>query len=401
MAWFDRLFPGFALARAAGDTEQTLVPPRSSGGGTLQGSQYVTDESARKSSAKWAAIRLRADLVSTMPLQVKRRNPDDSVSLVSTPNLQLDRIGGPTPLEEWLYSSQADLDETGNAIGVIEERDPFSGRPTWIRLVASKTVNLRSRDGQVTYHVGNKQYDPIDIWHEKQYTIPGLPVGLSPLTYAAMSLGQNLSALQFGLEYFQTAGLPTVQLKNNEVILKPEQAETVKERYENTMRERGVLVTGKDWDINIQAINANESQFLETLNASNQDIARYFGVPGDVIDVNPTGSSITYANITQKFLALLVLHMQPALVRRERKFSRDLLPNKVFAKFDTNEVLRLDPTSDASLQANLVNAKILTSDEARAHYELPPLTVEQTAQIHDLLGKAPVAASPSSNKPEA
>jgi HK97 family phage portal protein len=395
----DRLFPVsarslLAAERALGDTTQNLVPTRNGSGAF--GAVPVTDETARKSSAKWAAIRLRSDLVSTMPLQVKRTNADGSVGIVTTPNLQLDGIGGPIPLEEWLYSSQSDLDETGNTIGVIEERDPFSGRPTWIRLVPSKSVAVRSRDGLITYQIGSRAYDPFEVWHEKQYTIAGSPVGLSPLAYAALSLGQNLSALNFGLQYFQTAGLPTVQLKNTEQMVKPEQAEIVKARYEATMRERGVLVTGKDWDIDIAAVNANESQFLETLDASNADIARFFGVPGDVIDVNSSGSSVTYANITQRFLSLLVLHMQPALVRRERKFSRDLLPNKVFAKFDTSEILRLDPTADAALQKTLVDSRIQTPDEARAHYERPPLTPEQLEQLTSL--PAP-AAGPATTTP--
>lgn len=390
MAWWERIFPGIALAsRADGDTVQQLVPARSTAGG-LFGSQYITDELARKSSAKWAAIRLRSDLVSTMPLLIKRYNPDNSISRLYDPKFSLEGIGGPVPLEEWLYSSQSDLDETGNAIGVIEQRDPYTGRPTWIRLVPSKSVTVRSRDGQITYQIGSHTYDPFDIWHEKQYTVPGLPVGLSPLAYAAMSLGQNLSALQFGLQYFQTAGLPTVHLKNVDKTVDAANAEVIKKRYEATMRERGVLVTGKDWDINIESVNANESQFLATLDASNADIARFFGVPGDVIDVNSSGSAVTYANITQRFLSLLVLHMQPALVRRERKLSRELLPNKVFAKFDTTELLRLDPTSDAALQASLVAARIQTPDEAREHYEKPPLTQDQIDEIHDLVGTAPL-----------
>lgn len=406
MSWIDRLFPISSAAlqaaeRALGDTTAELVPSRGSTNG-LQGNQNITDEQARKSSAKWAAIRLRADLESTMPLVVKRQNPDGSISRLIGPSV-MDGIGGPVPTEEWLYSSRTDLDETGNAIGVIEERDPFTGRPTWIRLVQSKTVVVRSTDGQITYQIGSHKYDPFDVWHEKQFTVPGLAVGLSPLRYAAMSLGHNLSALQFGLSYFQTAGLPTVQVKNVEKTIDPKQAEVVKTRYEAAMRDRGVLVTGKDWEIDIAQVNAEESQFLETLNASNQDIARFFGVPGDVIDVNPTGSSITYANITQKFLSLLVLHMQPALVRRERKFSRDLFPNKQFVKFDTNELLRLDPTSAAALQASLVGSRIKTPDEARADYEMPPLTPEQIDQIHDLVGSAPLATPllpKLPNKPE-
>jgi HK97 family phage portal protein len=367
------------------------------------GSFLVSNDTALKSSAVWASIRLRADSVSTMPLEVKRKNPDGSISKVDTANLQLDGIGGRLSIEEWLYSSQADLDQCGNAFGIIKLRDPVTNRPTMIELVTAENVTVQMQKGELIYRFGGERHSESDVWHERQYTMAGSLIGLSPLRYAAMTVGQNLSALKFGLDYFQTSGLPTVQVKNTKKVLTPEQADIIKRRYEDTMKQRGVFVSGSDWEIDIKSIKADESQFLATLDASGGDIARFFGVAGDLIGLNASGQAVTYANITQRFLEFLVLHLQPALVRRERAFSRYLLPNKVFAKFDTSALLRLDPTSFAAMCASLVGARIISPDEARAMFERAPLTPEQTAQIHDLIAIAalPTPAEPKiPNKPE-
>lgn len=382
MSVVSRVSEYLGFSRALGDTPNNIVPPRTV---TTAGSVVISNETALKSSAVWASIRLRADIVSTMPLHIKRKMPDGSVQIVDSSSLQIDGIGGKVDFEEWLYSTQSDLDLTGNAFGIIKARDPVSQRPTCIELVQAVKVMISKRAGVVKYVMGGETYAEADVWHERQYSTSGIPVGLSPLRYASMTIGQNLSALQFGLDYFTTGGLPSVHVKNLKKTLKPEESEVVKRRYKSAVEHRDVFVTGNDWDINIETIRADESQFLNTLNASAADICRFMGVPGDIIGVNAQGSAITYANITQRFLELLVLHMQPALVRRERKFSKDLLPNKVFAKFDTKSLLRLDPISEAALHASLIASRSFAPDEIRAMNERPPLTPEQTQQIQDLI----------------
>ena len=389
MGMFDSLRRAYELvqqARALGDTPNNLIPARTV---STAGSFIVDNDTALKSSAVWACLRTRADMVSTMPLQVKRTMPDGSVQVVSDPRLSLDLFT--CDLEEAIYSTQMDLDLTGNAFGLILSRDPISMRPTLIEPVPATKVTVSKHSGQVTYRIGGTTYQPDDVWHERQFTVSGSPVGLSPLQYAAMSIGQNMSALQLGLDYFHAPGLPTAHIKNTKKVLTSEQAEEVKRRYVSAMRERGAWVTGADWDIDIQSLKADESQFLQTMEISAADICRFFGCPPDLVGVNASGENVTYANITQRFLEFLVANLQPALTRRERTFSRRLLPNKVFAKFDANEILRLDPVSQAATFSGLIAARVLSPDEVRRSYELAPLTPEQTDQIHDLIASAPVA----------
>jgi hypothetical protein len=82
----------------------------------------ITNESALRASAVWAALRLRANLVSTMPLDAYRKVGGVQVE-VSLPAVEW-RSGGQTiGWGEALYATQFDLDRAGNAFGVITQKN--------------------------------------------------------------------------------------------------------------------------------------------------------------------------------------------------------------------------------------------------------------------------------------
>lgn len=60
--WYQRAYPG--------QSADQLIPQRSEG---RRGAAVVTSETALRHSAVWACLRLRANLVSTMPLDLYRR----------------------------------------------------------------------------------------------------------------------------------------------------------------------------------------------------------------------------------------------------------------------------------------------------------------------------------------
>ena len=115
---------------------------------------------------------------------------------------------------------------------------------------------------------------------------------------------------------------------------------------------------------------------MNAKNSDTVDIARFFDVPAALIDAAVHGESITYQNITQRNLEFLIMHLGPSIVRRENSFSA-LLPNKRFVVFDTDSLLRMDPTTRVEFLAKKIDARIMTPSEARALDNQPPLTDEQ------------------------
>lgn len=362
------------------DAALDAIPARSSSPG---GYVSVTADSALRHSAVWAALRLRADLISTLPLDVYRR-----VSGVQTempkPAL-LRRPSANESLSQWLYASQVDLDRYGNAFGLVKSRDPL-GLPSQVELVPAALVSVRWSGGAVDhYTIDGVRYEPSMVWHERQFAAAGIPVGLSPIAYAAWSIGGYLSAQQFALDWFGSGAAPSGHLRNAAKTLTAEQAADAKAAYKTAMTTRDVLVTGSDWEFTMAAVPANTVMFLDEMKYGVSDVARFFGVPGDLIDAEGSSSSITYANVTQRNLQLLILNLGPAIVRREAALSAALSTGR-YAKFNTDALLRMDPASRTQTILAQVAGRVLTPTEARELDNRPPFTPDQVDEFATLFG---------------
>ncbi|WP_295787480.1 phage portal protein [uncultured Microbacterium sp.] len=356
----------------------SLIPPRPRVG---RGAP-VTASTAMRQSAVWAAITLRADLMSSFPIDVYRRVAGIQIEVPKPPVL-IAPSGDQLTMREWVYSTQMDLDRVGNCYGIIVERDG-AGRPARIDLVPHDSVAVRVKGTEITYQIKGKTYQRNEIWHERQYTLPGLAMGLSPIAWAAWSLGMWSTAADFANDWFTARGIrPSGLLKNTAKTLTDGEADRIKERFKVAVEDGDILVTGNDWDFTTGPAVAQDMQFLATMGYSDQDAARFFGVPGDMIDVATKGSSITYANITQRNLQFLITKLGPAVARREDALSSLLAPPR-FVKLNTSAVLRMDPETQSRILINEVQGKVTAPSEARALMNRAPFTPEQIAEFEQL-----------------
>lgn len=368
--------------RGLGDTNAELIPSRRL---TRSGSVNVDPDTALRSSVVWAALTARANMISTTPIDVFRKVSGIQVE-VPKPNVLVNTGGQRVGIQEFLHNTQFDLDRVGNTYGIISEVDA-AGMPARIDLVDHRTVTVRvnRESGAVTYQIGSKFYLEDEIWHERQYTVSGFVMGLSPVTYAAWSIGQNQSALDFGLEWFANGGsVPSGHLKNVAKQLAADEAETIKRRFKSAISGRDVFVTGNDWTYETVLTESNNSQFLETQQASESQIVRYFGMPGDIIGVASNNkSAITYASVSQRFLELLIIHLGPVFARREAALSK-LVAEPRFVKFATDSILRMDPEARARMFALQISSKQRVPSELRQLDNLAPFTPAQLQELEDL-----------------
>lgn len=376
----------------AGATADQLIPPRPS---TSGGAAAVTNETALRHSAVWACLRLRANLISTMPVDLYRKVDGIQVE-VPKPAVLVTPGGDEVEMPEWMYSSQFDLDRAGNTVGLITALDGL-GLPARIELVPIGDVTVRMRKGKKTYKIGGKVYEPSEVWHEKQYTVPGLPIGLSPVAYAAWSISEYLSIQQFAMDWFRNGAIPSAHLKNTAKVLTPEQADGAKQRFKAAVASRDLFVTGNDWDYDMIQAEQAGADWIAAKQFGIGDIARFFDCPSDLIDAAVSGSSVTYANMTQRNLQFLVMSLGPAVSRREQALSR-LSSRPRFVKLNRNALLAMDPQTQASVIKTRIDSRTLTPSEARAFYDQAPLTEDQKAEFDRLFGKgtqtAPTTATP-------
>lgn len=349
----------------------------------------VTQDTAMRHSAVWACLRLRANLLSTLPLDAFRNVGPTQVMLGYTPPI-LDQPGGPllsypggpkVEIEEYLYSSQVDLDRAGNHIAVIAEVNGY-GQPSYLEAAPSTECSVLVRGGKLwKYRIAGKLYDPGMIWHERQYTSSGLYVGLSPVAYAAWAIGEYLNVQEFATNWFAQGGVPKARLKNTAKTLNTIEAAVVKESWRASISAGEPFVHGSDWDYEMIQADQASRDWLDAKAASIPDVARFFDVPVDMIDGTPSGArtgrtDMTYANIGQRNAQLLVLNLGPSMVRREKAWSR-LLPQPQYCQFRPDALFRLDPLAKATLHQIRITSRTLAPSEARADWNLPPFTDAQ------------------------
>lgn len=363
-----------------------LIPPR--GGSGRKGAVPVNDDTALRHSAVWAALRLRADLMSTFPVDSYRKvrlgGAEIDVEVPNAPVL-VEPGGKGWEFIHWMYAREFDLARSGNAVGVITETNAL-GLPARIDLKNIAEVTVRQPRGKpVEYWIAGKYVPTEQIWHDRCYVVAGLPVGLSPLAYAAWTIGEYLSLQEFALEWFGTGGVPKAALRNTEKVVSPEQASIIKSRFKATMDSGDLFVHGKDWEYKpIQAEQAG-LEFIEGRKFGLADIARFIGVPADLIDAAVSGQSITYANMTQRNLQFLIMNLGPAVVRAEAALTA-LLPRPRFVKLNTKALLRMDPKTSAEMMKIEIESRTLTNSEARALQNRPPLTPQDIEEFATVYG---------------
>lgn len=330
-----------------------------------------------------------------MPVDVFRRVGDIQIEM-SKPPVLVNPGGERVDICEWMYSSQVDLDRAGNTFGLITEKNA-AGLPQRIDLQPINVCSVIDKSGQISYRIDGKIYPADQVWHERQFTVAGLPVGLSPVAYAAWSIGQYQSAQQFALNWYSTGGVPKGHFKNTELTqLEPRVASAAKARFKTSIEGNDIFVSGKDWEYHPFQAEAVGAEWLEAQKYGIGDIARFFGAPGDLIDAAVSSGSITYANITQRNLQFLIMHLGPAVYRRERALSK-LLPAPRYVKLNSSALLRMDDQTRATVSKLKIEARTLAPSEAREHDNLPPFTDEQLAEFDRLFG--PPKSAPPSTQP--
>jgi len=341
--------------------------------------------------AVWSAVRLRANVIASLPVQVYRDR--DGLPQRITGNAVPSVLGMPSAafdMTSWLAASQLSLDLRGNAYGRIVARD--EGRtwlPTQIELVHPDDVTVTERrDGTIEYRFAGKPVDPFEVWHERCNEQPGSVVGMSPITAAAHALGITLRAEDYGGAFYDEA-MTASGLLSSEAPIDETQARIAKARVLAAQQGREPLVLGGNWTYKPLSISPTDAAYLEVLARGDVDAARLFDVPGEMIEANTSGSSITYANREQRVQDLLAFRLGPAIARRERALSR-LTVRGQYVKLNTASLLRADLTTRYQSYERGLRNGFLALEEVRALEDREPLTDAQLEALHDagLLGAA-------------
>lgn len=222
----------------------------------------VTPESALRLSSVWACIRLLSDTISTLPLDAFRNDEE-----IPIPPLLASPAAG-WSLPEWLYAVMVSLLTRGNGYGIITARSGPRLTPAQVEIVNPDNITANTNaNGSITWRYKGAEIDPQDLWHIRGFVSPGSVLGLSPISYAAETIGLSLAVQRFGREFFKSGATPSGILSvghqmNEDVI------GLTKEKIRNAThgKREPLIVAGPGvGEVKWQSlsINPNESQFVE------------------------------------------------------------------------------------------------------------------------------------------
>jgi HK97 family phage portal protein len=364
VSWWDRWVWSRVANRDALTLEQLLAEDSTP---THAGVPVGPDQALRL-SAVWACVRLLADAVSTLPLDVYRRGDRDP--LPELPPLLRQPAAG-TSLNEWLYQAMVSLLLRGNCYGIVTGRSGSTLLPAQVEIAHPDRMAVTVLpDGRVQHRLNGKELDPADVWHVRAYTFPGAVLGLSPVEYMRQTIGLGLAAEKFGAQWFGDGSIPSGVIyadrdpkAEGAAKLK---AEWVAARKNN--REPAVLAGARFEPIQVRP---EESQFLSTIEANVNAIARSFGVPPEMI-AGTTAGPLAYTSPEMRSLDLLTYTVRGWLVRLENAISA-LLPSTQFARFNAAGMVRVDLKSRYQAHEIALRAGFLTINEVRELEDRGPL----------------------------
>lgn len=327
----------------------------------------VTADSAERHSAVWRAKHVYMDLISTMPVRTFR---DDSVP-VKLPNAEI--VANPsisTPRTGWVAQAVESLVMRGNLWGVITSTGA-NGWPTNVEILPPDAVsaNWDWRSRTLDVRVFGKQVPADMLWHVAVNQPAGSPLGRSTLDAARSSIGSGLAAQQFGSNWYDEGGHPSALLSTDQVLTGDQSAE-MKRRWNEMVSEGSVAVLSQGMAYQPVSVTPAEAAFLETQQASGQDIARFFKLPPEAIGYD-SGQSMTYSNVESQWLNLLIASLNPVMVVLEEAWS-SLLPRKQYVQFNRDALLRMTTKDRYEAHKLAIEAGWKSPNEVRGDEEMQP-----------------------------
>lgn len=367
--WSSRSKPATAVRAAP-----TILPgyPIIAGGyAHVDGGQI---SNAQQSIAVRSTVDLIASVASELPIDyftgkgTKRRQ-------ITPPTYMEDVAGDGYGTPDWIYQWVYSMALRGNAYGNILDQSP-TGVLKQVSLFHPDSVTpVSDGNGGFDWYANNVEVGSRAMKHWRMNPIPGSLLGLSPISAHATTIGTNLSANRFGKSWFDSEAHPSGILKNTKKPLTPDQSKEVKRRFMEALfggsNRREPIVMGEAWEWQGIQVDAEDSQFLETMGFSAAECCRIFG-PGfaEVLGYE-TGGTMTYSNVQDKDIQLLKYGLNKWLTKVERVLSA-FLPRPQYVILNRDALLQTNTLQRYQAHQIALGGKAwMFPDETREIEDLP------------------------------
>jgi HK97 family phage portal protein len=347
--------------------------------GTSASGEVITPATGWNYSAVYAAIRLLAETVAQLPLNLYRRE-GSRVSIASDEPLHNLLHDAPSEIMTsfvWRETQMVHTQLYGNGYSYIA-RD-VSGAPMELQLLqSSQTHPYIHPDGRIEYYstINNKPYriKPADILHVPAMGLDGI-VGKSPITIHRETLGLSAAATKFGAQLFGS-GTNIGGVISTEKSLGHAASANIKAGYNEWKGDgySGALLLDESMKYSRIGMPPEDAQFLETRRFQLSEVARIYNIPNHMLRDLEKAS---FNNIAELSLDFLRYSMAPHLIRHEQEYNRKLLtPDQrktLYFKFQAGGLLRGTQPQRYEAYASSIQNGWMTRNEVRELEELNPI----------------------------
>ena len=323
--------------------------------GATPAGKNVTERTAMQVTAVYACVRILAEAIASLPLNVYQYRTDGSKEKIYSHSLYRLLHDEPNPeMTSFVFreTMMSHLLLWGNAYAQIIRNG--RGEVTALYpLLPNKMDVKRDAAGQLVYTYtrnadeagANQKFEQVVLQKDDVLHIPGLGfdglIGYSPIAMAKNAIGIAIATEEYGATFFANGATPGGILEHPGVVKDPERLRKSWQAQFTGRKAHSVAVLEEGMTYKQMGIPPNEAQFLETRKFQINEIARIFRVPPHMVGDLEKSS---FSNIEEMGLNFVIYTLNPWIVRWEQSLRQALLlpaeKEKIFFRFNVDGLLR-------------------------------------------------------------
>ena len=361
--------------------------------GPSNAGKSVSVETAMQVSAVYACVRVIAETVASLPVNVFEMTDKGSHKALEHPYYRLihDEPNSEMTSFVWRETMLTHLLLWGNSYTQIIR----NGRGVVIGLYPLLPDRMevdRDPHGKLTYTYTNTEGQMAVLKPENVLHIPGLGfdgiIGYSPIAVERNAVGLSIAAEEYGSKFFSNGARPSGLLIHPNTVKEPDKLRQAwYGAFGGSVNSNKVAVLEENMKFEPLSMPNNEAQFLETRKFQIEEICRIYRVPPHLIaDLEHA----TFSNIEHQNISFAVHTIRPWLVRIEQAMNRTLFSEqekgRFFVQFNIDGLMRGDYASRMQGYATARQNGWMSANDIRELENLNPLDDEEGGNVYMVNG---------------
>ena len=357
----------------------------------------VKEFTAMQTTAVYACVRILAETLAALPLQLYRFTPTGKERVYDHPLYHILHDEPNPEMTSFIFREtlMSHLLIWGNAYAQII-RDGLGRVMCLYPLRPDKMQVARDAGGTIFYlytktsdeNPNVKPYGQVPLKKEEVLHIPGLGfdglVGYSPIAMARNAVGMTMACEEYGASFFANGASPSGVLEHPGVLKDPSKVrDSWNAVYRGSNNAHKVAVLEEGMKYQQIGIPPEEAQFLETRKFQLDEIARLYRIPPHMIgDLDKS----SFNNIEQQSMEFVKYTLDPWVVRWEQAMQRSLLlpeeKKRYFLRFNVNGLMRGDYESRMTGYSIGRQNGWLSANDIREMEDMNPVPAEEGGDLY-------------------